>query len=215
MMKKGMSLIEVILALSIVAVLMVFMTISLNPSAMMGRARDAQRKKDIGKIKLAMEEYYSDRGCYPRQDVIDAIGCSSRDFNPWLDKWPCDPKGTKYLIAVGEDVNCPNQYRILTELENKFDSDIPSGWYESAGTAYYLNGTVTREEVNYGASSTNISWYDQTLDPICSQGIPGCYRRIGEVCTSWAGGPHSNAYVSQECLPQCQVSCCLNGEVCN
>jgi prepilin-type N-terminal cleavage/methylation domain-containing protein len=214
MMKKGMSLIEVVLALAIVAILMVFMTISLNPAAMVGRANDAQRKKDIGKIKLAMEEHYNDKGCYPTQAVVDAIGCSSRDFNPWLEKWPCDPNGSQYVIGM-ENASCPSYYRILTNLENKHDSDIPSGWYESTLIAYYGDGLVDRDMVNYGVSSTNVKWYDQMLSPDCDTPWPQCYRLTTDGCTSWSGGPHTDAYVHHDCLPQCRVSCCLDGQVCN
>lgn len=214
MKNKGMTLIEIVVILGVLVALMTYMAISLDPAAMIGRARDAQRKKDIGKIKVALEEYYNDRGCYPQQAVVEAIDCGSDSFNPWLSKWPCDPTGGKYVIGM-DDSDCPKYYRVLTNLENKSDSDVPDGWYEKTWVAHYGDGLADRDTVNFGVSSTNVKWYDELISPDCNTPWPQCYRLTSDGCTSWSGGPHADAYVHHDCLPQCRVSCCINGEICN
>lgn len=84
--KDGFTLIEVLIGFSILVILVVVLTTTLNPIVMMNRGRDATRKKDLNKIKIAFEEYYSDKGTYPIGEMytilIDPSSCGSKVFQP-------------------------------------------------------------------------------------------------------------------------------------
>ena len=61
--KRGFSLIELLVVISIIGVLATIVVSSLSEAR--GRARDAARLRDIRTIQTAMELYYLDNGAYP------------------------------------------------------------------------------------------------------------------------------------------------------
>jgi len=211
-MKRGFTLVELILSMAILAMMVVIAIGTINPLALMGRANDARRKKDIARIKVAFEEYINDTGCYPSQVVIDGLGCNSSGFSQWgINSWPCDPVArTAYKFFV-EQKNCPSWYKILTNLSNKKDPQIPVGWYNIPNPGYSLDGNLAIDQANFGVSSPNVLWY---LGQSCFGGVQGCYQVGGD--GNWytlpRDVPNCNAYVSPDF--SCLVSCCFNGAVC-
>ncbi len=222
-MKQGFTLIEFLVAMAILMVMVIFSVGALNPAAMFARARDAQRKKDLGRIKVAFEEYYSDKGCYPSQALIDSLNCGGNGFAPMLSPWPCDPQGVgnKFTI-ISDPSGCPKSYRALTNLENKNDPQIPATWYKTYFVVHYGNGSLTRDDINFGVSSSNVSWYDVYLDPNCLSPRKECYKRSPEgSCQAVMGGTTQKIYDawtnSNDCSVNsiCHVPCCYQGNVCN
>ena len=218
MNKKGLSLIEVILAVGLLLVLVVLLTGSINPTALVARAHDARRKKDMGRIKVSFEDYYNDNGCYPTYDIVQTLmdnqNCGSAVFSPWLKPWPCDPeKRTSYIIVVEDNfehnVECPSWYKIVTNLSYKSDSDIPNDWYEHDESYRVAGGKYTNQEVNYGVSSTNVNWFDRDISTICGT---LCHQRTGSSgCGFVSGGFCSGAcYLHPDCLEECRVDSCTN-----
>ncbi|MBU1088397.1 hypothetical protein KKA02_00765, partial [Patescibacteria group bacterium] len=178
---------------------------------------DSRRKKDLARIRIAFENYYADKGCYPVQAEIDELmddeNCFGDVFSPWLGKWLCDPKGHVYEIAVNneDDPGCPNWFKIMANLENRIDVDIPTGWYEG-GSRYFGDGSLNNNDVNYGISSTNVLWYDEVSLGLGECRGDTCYVLIGTDCQP-AWGNHcsgDNCYYEHggSCIPMCQVSCC-------
>lgn len=205
--------------ISIIAVMAVMMVGVLNPAVLSNKANDARRKKDIGRIKVAFEEYFNDKGCFPTRDFVDSHStCNTAGFAPWLSSWPCDPAGGQYRVVV-DTATCPLYFKIYTNLQNKQDGQIPSGWYDGSSLTYHFgDGTLTKEEANYGVSSTNVNWYDQVLDPRCIDSFGGCYIKNAEGGSCQAtplDAVYNNAYTDVECSPQCFVACCFKGKLCN
>jgi len=73
--------------MTLLVILAVMMVGIFNSTAIFNKARDAQRKKDLGRIKIAFEEYYNDKGCYPGQDFMaelsSVVSCNTKVFSPW------------------------------------------------------------------------------------------------------------------------------------
>lgn len=228
-MKSGFTLVELLIVITIMAILVTAMTGALNPAALVDRAHDASRKKDVNRIKVAFEEYYNDNGCYPNATVVAALSDPANcDRNialfPQLRPWVCDPVTNKTYVVVVEPSNCPRWYKIMAKLANRSDSDIPSGW--SALVGYHIGSTDPNQNydsqvVNYGVSSGNVGWTDYTMAcPYKTDGTNSCNvlyangdcKSVGqsETCTG------STCYAGPNCLPQCQVECCpsINGR-CN
>ena len=97
-------MVEVLLVVAILLIMIGIMTGTLNPLALINRGKDARRKKDIARIKIAMEEYMNDKGYYPFGDLLASLNnednCGEVVFSPWLSSWPCDPNGQSYILVV-------------------------------------------------------------------------------------------------------------------
>jgi prepilin-type N-terminal cleavage/methylation domain-containing protein len=65
--KQGFSMIELLVAIALVAILLIILFLSLTKQT--ARSRDAERKSDLERIKVAFEDYYNDNSCYPPPDV--------------------------------------------------------------------------------------------------------------------------------------------------
>lgn len=158
MKKNGFSLVELLVVFTILAILITSAVSAINPVALMNRGKDARMKKDLSRIKVAFEEYYSDKNCFPDQTIVDGLmlsnNCGKQIFAPWLPSWICDPGENPYIIAVDQSA-CPKWYKVLTNLRNKKDSDIQKDWYTGIKN---ITGGYTNNDVNYGVSSQNILW---------------------------------------------------------
>ncbi len=152
--KKAISLVEVIIVMAILMILMVIALGIFKPAAMVNRSQDAKRKADLERIKIAFEDYYNDKGCYPDYNqylhkMFDPAYCNGDFFKPWMNKWPCDPDGKPYPIIVGsndETEPCPKLFKIMANLENKSDPNL------------YNQGPIDEgftEVANYSVSSSN------------------------------------------------------------
>ncbi len=210
--KKGFTLVEILVAMAIVIILVTMMMGIFNAIGITNKGRDAQRKKDLSRIKIAFEEYFNDKGYFPNgalvTDLTNKLRCNSNVFVPYLNSWPCDPSGEPYKILVGM-----NKFRVITNLENKEDKDIPSGWY--GRTDFILNGWDI-SDVNYGVSSTNILWYelDEGMNIDCNTNV--CLSNEKGVCSHLdynIGCSDSFCYFFDNtdggsCTNKCRTNCC-------
>jgi len=62
---KGFSLIELLVVIGMLALLFSILIGILNPVAQLNKARDTQREHDLDQIKIGLDAYYTDNGCYP------------------------------------------------------------------------------------------------------------------------------------------------------
>lgn len=226
--KSGFTLVELLIVMAILISLAIMLIGAFNPIANVNKARDATRKKDLNRIKIAFEEYNNDKGSYPGKSVLDDLSddnnCGSSIFTPWLVIWPCDPNENHYVIFIESDrggtfLESPSWFKIITNLENKEDSDIPSGWYEY-GDVFHL-GSLGINDVNYGVSSPNVNWYDAQLDPSCEMDLLDhsndfCYIKDAEGCKGAPGNvcnEDQKCYARRDCSDICKVKCC--GVSCN
>ncbi|MFA6518677.1 MAG: prepilin-type N-terminal cleavage/methylation domain-containing protein [Candidatus Shapirobacteria bacterium] len=210
-MRKGFSLVEIMIVIAILAIMMVIMVMTINPIAMIQRGTDARMKKDLSRIRVAFEEYRNDKKTFPNNSapdflvnkLMDRANCGTGIFAPWLNSWPCDPHGNPYKIMVEEN-SFPQWFKVLTKLDNKKDADIPAGREDKT--------------YNYGVSSTNVLWYDlagckRTLGGSGDQeGVPQCYIKRGLGCGHVAVGClGESCYADDACSPFCQTDCCGGG----
>lgn len=212
--KNGFTLVEILIAMVIVitiAIIMIGTFVVINPVA---KGRDSQRKKDLNRIKQAFEEYFNDKGYYPEEEINTwnkKSNCHSNTISKYLSPWPCDPNGDPYVIIVEK-----NKFRIMTNLENKNDNEIPKDWYIRKDI---LITGITRNSVNYGVSSPNILWYENYTNSNCDTNI--CLSGSGGSCGSAGGGcSGDNCFYAEilpdgsrggDCVNKCQTICCGAG----
>jgi len=96
--KKGFSLIEIIVAMTIVSLLAVTVTISLTQQQV--RARDSKRISDVSSLAISLESYRSIKGEFPADNYTGVIGKDIKDnltpliTDGLLNVLPHDPKSS-------------------------------------------------------------------------------------------------------------------------
>jgi len=105
---KGFTLFELLVTISIIAVLTAVAVVSFG--GVNKKARDSRRSADLEKIRIALEAYKQLNNTYP-----SAVG-NTANLTGYLDKWPTDPK-TKavYQYSVGTSAYT---YSIGTSMED-------------------------------------------------------------------------------------------------
>ena|SRR3989338_6667294 len=130
MSNRAFTLIEILIAVAIIAVL-----IGVGIPNFLGirtRARDARRKSDVSQLQKSIELFKEDQDppVYPDDAFMDGLcrQCWSQSAdgtcggNVYIRKLPCDPQsGNPYFYVRNPDDSL--QYTLVACLENSEDSD--------------------------------------------------------------------------------------------
>ena len=129
-MKKGFTLIEILIVVSIIAILITFLVP--NFMGIRTRARDARRKSDLSQIQKALELYRSDQNPpgYPGDGFMTGLcnACWSQITSPsctgniYMRKLVCDPQ-TQNVYDYTLDAGDSFLYSLTACLENTQDAD--------------------------------------------------------------------------------------------
>lgn len=109
---KGFTLIEILIAVSIVAIMMAIIISS--AAALQKNSRDARRKSDLGSLTTSLQQYYADQSYYPATLTLTSVGSLKNPANTvtYLNKTPIDPiagSSTPYVyIALPSSPACDN-----------------------------------------------------------------------------------------------------------
>ena len=114
-MNKGFTLIELLVSMGIIAVLTSMAVFNFNQARI--RARDVQRKSDLGQLVKALELYKNDNsGKYP------AVGGFQGNLLPdYLKTQIVDPKGSDWSTYQYKPDASLKTYNLMACLENKTD----------------------------------------------------------------------------------------------
>lgn len=216
-LKKGFTLVELLVVFTILSIMGVIMIGVLNPIALVNKAQDSRRKNDLKEIKIAFERYYNDKGTYPSAigvstwNTVDNCGKAIPEVQSYFKKWPCGPNNQLYEFNIIDR----DTFKVVTKLDNTKDKHIPTRWYEDGTYSVYAG---RKEQVNYGVSSSNILWYESEIVDLSCGGDDclweikggGSGRVVNGVCVT-AG--NIQCYKG-DVRPGCQVSYCCNGSGC-
>lgn len=230
-MKRGFTLVELLIVMAILAIMAVIMVGIFNPIVYIQKANDTKRKFDLGSIKNAMELFYQDKKCYPTnpEELMSYGFLTCGASNSYVKNMPCDPTTKKNYMIFTEPVdptagmNCPRWYKVLAKLEYLKDKDI---FVPPANTSAYIytgsQGAADVADYNYGVSSSSVSWNDMQINTdLCylAGNVPGSYTcRVidsGTCNSSPNGCTGDNCFLANkinanECSPLCHVECCGN-----
>lgn len=163
--KNGFTLIEVIIAVSVLAVLVAFILSTLNPFAQFQKSRDARRKSDLSQVQKALEQYYQDHQQYPPSSGDPSYYIMDTSTNPstpvvWGNSTPV---WQKYIEVLPKDPDAQKRYIYLTGSNNQMywlysaldrgskDPDVCSG-----GVCQNTQGVNCGSSAcNFGVSSPN------------------------------------------------------------
>jgi len=138
-MRRGFTLIEILIVIAIIMLLLVF--IGLNFSGDIAKANDAKRKNDLYTLHNAIEEYNTDHGAFPPENLVAT--CGGAGLQPYIKQVPCDPaKNLPYGYFISPSTG---GYRVCAILQDTTDPAIaamscsgPEGCGVSGGYNYCL-----------------------------------------------------------------------------
>lgn len=162
MMRKGFTLIELIIVMAILSILTVIVTGTFASS--LRRGRDSRRKDDLRAIAGALETYYNDKGVYPSGVSGDMVGCGASDAQvcSWGGEMR-DGEGTLYMVLLPGDPLQTQQYyyvspsgtdyKLYAKLEN--DLDEGTGVDQTGYGSTDCSSSGSGVECTYGIASSN------------------------------------------------------------
>lgn len=203
-MKKGFTLSELLIVVSLIA--LIFAAIVINWRVQINRGHDVLRKKHLNDIKRAFEEYYNDKGCYPPASILS--NCAGPDLEPYLKEIPCDPVfTTAYIYIPVDDSNVCRGYRVFTSLQDASDAEI--GRQGCNG----ITGCGFGAGLNYGISSGG-TIADPGFDPMATP-TPTPGQLSGEnICDATGECNHSSDPEGQGCTISYQDQHCCTTAAC-
>ena len=156
---KGLSLIEILVALAILAILSGGSYVVVGKQLI--RARDSRRKMDLESIRQVLEEKYDNETLYPESlPVCDEVLRMGEEDDFVI---PCDKKtGEDYLYEVDE---AKSWFKLYAKLENIDDPVI-----EALKCGF---GCGPDCEYNYGVSSSNVNLDNCMPEPVLYVCGPG------------------------------------------
>lgn len=91
--RKGFTLIELMITVSLIVILSAILLQVINPSALRAKTRDQQRVADLKRIQAALELYFADNRTYPASNwlVLTGSDAVSTTLSSYMDTIPTDP----------------------------------------------------------------------------------------------------------------------------
>jgi len=153
MNRKGFTLIELILVMSLLSLLALLLIGNLNTSLKKGR--DAQRKNDLNQIQKSLEIYYEDNQKYPpylafSDKFCSTDACSTTD-TIYMVKLPKDPTGNYVYTYISEPTGA--YYYLYSYIEN--DLDQGAAVSKAGFTTNASCGASDEVKCRYYVSSSN------------------------------------------------------------
>lgn len=149
--RKGFSLVELMIATVILAVLTVMGLMVINPQLQFDKARDSRRKGDLGQIKRALLMYHNDEGEYPVDGTIPPVGDEwARPLHPemvYMKSVPGDPStGAGYGY---QQMDSGQDFCLWTTLQNENDPDNEESLSRCNSSCSSLYGAIIVEDTDY------------------------------------------------------------------
>ena len=162
--RHGFTFIELIIAIAIIGAITTLVVLAINPTKQLQKARDGKRKSDLAVLKRVLEDWYNDKGCYPKPYQI---GYGYDISGTWYDN--PDPTGTNnggimenvsISFMCGSEPSSPSLSPYLSQLpcspnHNKIKYKITDYVYE-----------VLSDEVGCPQQYKIYTGLENVLDPI-------------------------------------------------
>ena len=154
--RSGFSLIELLVTIAVLAVLMVMLMIAFR--GQINKAKDAQRKADLERLRVAFNDYYNDDQCYPVDTILD--NCGGQELVPHLNEIPCDPVYELPYCYIADGSSCSQSFKLLAPLANTCDPIIEKLLCDTGIYCGYETecdqGSSDYAGFNYGVTSGNV-----------------------------------------------------------
>jgi prepilin-type N-terminal cleavage/methylation domain-containing protein len=131
--RRGFTLIEVLVVVSVIALMMTFLFLGFNDGR--GQSRDAKRQADLRNLQTAVQAYRSEHGRYP-------AGCNGA--GNWSGElggaWDCGDGTNQYIVGHEPGINfAPRYIRSIPSDPKRVDANSGYAYLTNAeGTVYKL-----------------------------------------------------------------------------
>lgn len=162
MSQKGMSLLELLVAVGIISIISTSVLVVLNPVAQIQKGRDGRRKAELAQIQRGIEAFYQDNNRYPNQtgsfEIQGALWGNT--WLPYMPQVPRESLGNRRYVYVSCTTSDCQTYRLYANLENAdLDKQSCSGGANCpnvpAGAGPNFCGVGAPSNCNYGVSSAD------------------------------------------------------------
>ncbi len=158
--KLGFTLVELIVVISIIAILTAIITSNFAQSR--ARSRDAKRISDIGSIQLALDLYFDKCNEYPKNLTNLSATCArGGKLSDYISQLPVPPQPytdagyTSYAYGYYIDnTTVPADYLLYIKLESNNSVLLDS--FSGAVNGYYQNGAV--QSANFSCSPASLHY---------------------------------------------------------
>lgn len=140
--RKGFTLIEMLVVVSLIGVLTTLVAANLNSAR--ERARDTQRKSDLRNIETALRLYYQDYQAFPANGSngeISGCGSAGASLCTWGGAWS-DGSGT-YMNKLTKDPLPDQSYKYAASADKE---------------SYTLDACLENKSDDRGQTTTNLTW---------------------------------------------------------
>lgn len=96
---KAFTLVELLIVVSLLAILTGVILNVLNPAGLRAKSRDSQRRADIEKLRSALELYYADNREYPTAANWTPLSSVSGLVPAYISTLPIDPSGAAGTVC--------------------------------------------------------------------------------------------------------------------
>ncbi len=182
--EKAFTLIELLIVIALLAILIIAAIFGARSQLL--KSYDAVRKSDLEKIRIALENYFSDKGCYPPQTIFN--DCGGADLQPYLNAIPCDPETKKPYNIKLDGTACSQRYYLYAPADIATDPEI------TCKSRFYVH-------------SPNVP--DSEVYTVCSAGsycYAGYYACVQSKCVL-VSQSEKPACAPLFCVSNCQNSC--------
>jgi len=164
--RKGFTLIEMLVVLAIIGIIGAALLATINPFAQLQKSNDSRRKSDLESVQRALELYYQDKGSYPASvsNQIAPGGTAvawGSSWSPYMSKLPKDPTSGNNYVYYSPAGN--QSYYLYANLQRgaKDPQSCNNGnaCTSLSGSGFPASSTCgsATNLCNYGVSSPNVS----------------------------------------------------------
>lgn len=165
-MRKGFTLIELVIVFGIISVIATATIAVLDPVTQFKKASDARKKSDLSQVSKVVETYYQDHGRYPENGSSGDFRIKALDGTmvDWGESW------SPYITQLPKDPFAPSKNYVYFATPD--------------GQAYYLYATLDLDNDPQLCDDGN------PCSSLAGNGIPT--NACGDICNFGISSPNVN-----------------------
>jgi type IV pilus assembly protein PilA len=215
--KKGFTLLEILLVISAIGILAAIVLVAINPNRQLAQARDTVRQADINTLQKALDQYLIENRSYPSgvnsilRDICNTG--SETSTNPittctntvdlrvlvptYLPSIPDDPTGDAYQVSINSRNNKISLFAPNSEITDTIAINLPPQAIGGTESVIQQGGHFYRVHSFTTVGSSNLTvTRDTNLEYLVVAGGGGGAGSLGNNGTSVNGGNGINSTIT-------------------
>ena len=157
MQRRSFTIVEILIVISIIALLAVISIAVFNPFAQIEKSLDTRRKTDLELLNKAFEDYYNDKGCYPKPEEVCYDSNNLINICPKTGSWSNINVNSQVCHICGNE-SAPPSYSVLSPYIPKLPCD-PEHSRKQYLYEIQANSAIKCNQTSDAAKSSCPQWY--------------------------------------------------------